>query len=61
MRQRTEIYRAIRELERAGLLVKTGEYRRNREGILEPVYVTREAYEQLKDQVGGVPDKKPTE
>jgi hypothetical protein len=28
--------------------VKTGEYRRNRQGILEPAYVTREIYEPVK-------------
>jgi hypothetical protein len=49
MRQRTAIYQAIQELEKKGLLVKTGEYRRNRQGVFEPVYVTREIYEQMNN------------
>jgi hypothetical protein len=45
---RREIEQAMQELERQGLLVRTGEYRRNREGILEPVFVAREVYNQIK-------------
>jgi len=47
-----EIRQAFRELEREGRLVKTGEYRRSRQGILEPVYVTREIYEQHEQMKG---------
>ncbi len=41
---RHEIEQAMTDLERQGLIVRTGEYRRNREGILEAVYVTRQIY-----------------
>jgi len=55
---RRRIDQAIRDLEKEGRLVKTGESRPNRQGILEPVYVTREIYEQMKMncRIRGVPE-----
>ena len=47
MRRRSEIDQALHDLERQGEIVKTGGYRPNREGILEPVYVTREIYQEM--------------
>jgi hypothetical protein len=45
---RRRIDQAIQDLEKGGRIVKTGEYRRSRQGILEPVYGTHELYEQVK-------------
>jgi len=42
----SEINLAFEELEKEGRIVKTGEYRRNRQGILEPVYAAREISDQ---------------
>ena len=44
---RRRIDQAIQDLEKKVGIVKTGEYRRSRQGIPEPVYATRELYEQV--------------
>jgi hypothetical protein len=50
MKQKTYTQECFDDMERAGLLVKNGEFRRARDGTMQPVYVSTPLGKRLGDE-----------